>query len=409
MNLYIARQPILDTNEQTFAYELLYRNENITADIKANKQATLHVIGNALNSFGLQHITHGQKAFIKVDQSLLMHEVMLNIPQEHFVFSLMSSTMEYNTHVQERIKELSALGYVFAIDDCVFTSDILNKITPILEHISYIKVDVRTPQENLEVLKECNAKRIFTKVETFELLSKAQKNGAHYVQGYFFAHPKVFEQKRFDKSKIQVLKLCNIIMEKQDIDEIVLEIQKHHSIAISLLQFINSSKFSFRSPVSSLKQVLTLLGKSKLVQWLMLMVYTTQSDDGQIETTSLMDLVENRTNLLVDVAQKIDDSEEFSSKAYFTGIISLLDALFHVPLEDIIYELNLDEEISAALLERKGVLGDLLRFAENVESFNIEAIEEFSKEYKIYMQDLQSLSIRVIKSADDYQKEIGSG
>jgi EAL and modified HD-GYP domain-containing signal transduction protein len=46
------------------------------------------------------------------------------------------------------------------------------------------------------------------------------------------------------------------------------------------------------------------------------------------------------------------------------GVFSLLDRLFHMPMADVVRDLNLPEHVEAALLQRLGPLGKRLRLAE---------------------------------------------
>jgi len=50
-----------------------------------------------------------------------------------------------------------------------------------------------------------------------------------------------------------------------------------------------------------------------------------------------------------------------------TGILSLMDVVFEMPLAEIVKELNLPESVSSALLSRDGELGQLLALAEQLE------------------------------------------
>jgi EAL and modified HD-GYP domain-containing signal transduction protein len=47
-----------------------------------------------------------------------------------------------------------------------------------------------------------------------------------------------------------------------------------------------------------------------------------------------------------------------------TGVFSLLDRLFHMPMAALLRDLNLPEEVEAALLAREGQLGQRLRLCE---------------------------------------------
>jgi len=53
--------------------------------------------------------------------------------------------------------------------------------------------------------------------------------------------------------------------------------------------------------------------------------------------------------------------------AFTVGIMSLMDALFGLPMERILTELSVADEVRDALLSREGIYGDMLKLAESVE------------------------------------------
>ncbi|MCW9026730.1 MAG: diguanylate phosphodiesterase, partial [Thiovulaceae bacterium] len=85
---YIAKQPILDTNGEVFAYELLYRDTEVSSNIKNRKQATVSVLSSAINKFGVNKLLGEHKAFVKADPEFIMHNVIETIPKEYFIFAL---------------------------------------------------------------------------------------------------------------------------------------------------------------------------------------------------------------------------------------------------------------------------------------------------------------------------------
>ncbi len=406
-NLYIARQPILDKYDNIFAYELLYRDSNRSSNIKNDRHATVTVLSNVLNKFGIKNLLGNYKAFIKADKKFLTHDVVFYIPKEYFIFALQAN-MEFSDSLEQRILELHDMGYVLAINDVILTKAVLDKFSNLLKYISYIKVDINTPKENLEILKDYNIEVIFTKVETHEMYDKAIEYNGDFVQGYFFSKPKILEQEKFDPKSLKAINLCNYIMSEASIDEIVKEFEKNHAISIQLLKYINSGFFHFRHNISSIRQILTLMGRTPLTKWLMLMVYSTNgSMNEQDESESpLIQLLKSRTNLMVEVSKQIEDSgvEDLSSKAYFVGVISLLDTLFNVEMDIILDELNIDIEIKEALTKDSGLLGEIYMFAKNLEKFDVKAVEDFCDKYDIETEDLEKLTFEVIQSATEFEE-----
>jgi EAL and modified HD-GYP domain-containing signal transduction protein len=53
--------------------------------------------------------------------------------------------------------------------------------------------------------------------------------------------------------------------------------------------------------------------------------------------------------------------------AFTVGIMSLMDALFCVPMADLVEQIPVSEEVANALLTRSGFFGELLRLAESFE------------------------------------------
>ena len=404
-NLYIARQPILDKYDNIFAYELLYRDSNQSSNIKNDRHATVTVLSNVLNKFGVKNLLGDNKAFIKADKKFLMHDVVFYIPKEHFIFALQAN-MEFSEALEQRIIQLSEMGYLLAINDVILTKETLDKFSNLLEYITYIKVDINTPKEDIELLEGIDLTIIFTKVETHEMYDKAKEFKGDYVQGYFFSKPKILEQEKFDPNSLKAINLCNYIMSDSSINEIVEKFEENHAISLQLLKYVNSGSFHFRQNISSVRQILTLMGRTPLTQWLMLMVYSTNGTPDEQETESpLMQLLKNRTNLMVEVSKQIEDSgvKDLSSKVYFVGVISLLDTLFNVQMSVILEDLNIDAEIKDAITNGDGMLGEIFMFAKNLEKFDIKAVEDFCDKYNIETEELEKLTFEVIQSANEFE------
>ncbi|QFR49264.1 EAL domain-containing protein [Sulfurimonas lithotrophica] len=388
-NTYIAKQPILNTNGEIFAYELLYRDTEVSSNIKNRKQATVSVLSSVINKFGVNKLLGDYKAFVKADKEFIMHSVINTIPKEYFIFSL-----QFEEKVKEKVKnkiaQLSKEGYKFAINDTILNEDVLKNYESIMEYISYIKIDVETPLSNMSIIKDFDIETIATKVENSEKETIAKKMDVDFVQGYFFAMPKIEKQEKFDSEVENIIRLCNKIMQDCSIDEIVDEFEKSPIISIQLLKFINSGLFHFRQKLSSIKQVVTLVGKTKLTQWLMLMIYSTPRGEG-IVNTLLFDRVRSRTYLMQEIAKLLDKT--MISSSYFVGVISLMDTLLGIKKRVLLHELHVDKEIKDAILKKDGILGEILSFAIALEEFNTEFIDKFIQKYNIPQDSFEYLSL----------------
>ncbi|MDD3836065.1 MAG: HDOD domain-containing protein, partial [Sulfurimonas sp.] len=221
-----------------------------------------------------------------------------------------------------------------------------------------------------------------------------------------FAKPKLLKQEKFDPQSLKAVELCNIMMSDASIDEIVLMFEQNHAISLQLLKYVNSGLFHFRHTISSIRQVLTLMGKTPLAEWLLLMMYSTKLNQSDQESeTALKQLLKSRTDLMVEVSKQLKDTQvhNLKSKVYFLGVLSLLDALFNTNIRRILDELNIDNEIKDAIVDGTGVLGEILTFAKSLESFDIKKVEYFCQKYKIDTQLLEELSLDAIRSANEFE------
>ncbi len=408
-NAYIGRQPILDEDKKLFAYEVLYRDSEAGAHVTNDRYASAAVINNILNRFGTEALLGGRRAFIKIDEKFLLSDLIFSIPNEFFVFSLFDG-IEMNERVVERVQQLHERDFVLAINDTALSEDIVQKYAPILKELSYIKIninkcDTQHIQEIVDTFKSNNIKMICTQIEDNMHFNLAKEHGFDLFQGYFFAKPKIIKNKKCDASQLNVIKLYNLLLQDADIDEITSEFENNHVIAFQLLQFINSGAFHFRSKISSIHHILTLMGRIPLAQWLMLMIYS-KSVSRNEEYSPLLLMAISRTRLMQNILKLIrsDADKNALGEAYFVGILSLMDTVFSVELEHILEHMYISEAVSDALLKDEGILGEIYILVRNIEKFNTQAIEDFAHKHKIALERINLAVMESIEHVNDFEQ-----
>jgi len=410
-HVYLGRQPVIDLHENLFAYEILYRDGDKTNTITDDRYASAAVINNVLNKFGTQSLLGNRKAFVKIDQKFLMNDIIFSIPKDFFIFSLFDS-VEINAKTIERVQQLFEKKYTLSINDTSLTLAHLQKYKPIFKELSYFKVnfqesiDAQT-KELIGELKKNGIKVVGTHIEDSVYYSLAKQNGCDLFQGYFLAKPNIVQNAKYDSSQFNILRLYNLLMNDTNIDEITKEFENNHALTIQLLQFINSGYFSFKNKISTIHHVLTLMGRTQLSQWLMLMVYSksVSKSDG---VSPLMLMAKNRTELMQKVLKMIhpDAKSNAMGEAYFVGMLSLIDALFGIELSQILETMHISEGIKEALLKHKGLLGEIYLFVQAIESFNTEAIESFITKYKLDHEMVRTSILQSIESVNSFEDSL---
>lgn len=372
----IGRQPILDRHEQVFAYELLFRTAATknTADVNNASHATASVILNTLSYFGTKQILGSHLGFINFEGEILMSDSLELLPRDTIVLELLE-TLEVTPELVERCQHLKEAGFILALDDHVYD--------PIYEDlyqiIDIIKVDLMvTPVDTLAPVvahyRKFPLKLLAEKVETREEFRQCVELGFDYFQGYYFAKPSIMEKRKINEGGAALLKLMRQLSDDVEIDEIEKTFRQSPGLTYKLLLLVNSVAFASLQKIQSVRHAITMLGRSQMKRWVQLTLFAADSDD--VTSNPLLDMAAVRAGLMEEIActcpalRNIHDAPE---QAFMTGILSLLEVLYDIPMQQVANELNLSEEVQLALLERGGIYGTLLSLAQALEQFDFEA------------------------------------
>jgi len=145
-------------------------------------------------------------------------------------------------------------------------------------------------------------------------------------------------------------------------------------LSYKLMRLVNSVGMGLRSPIASLSHALVILGQRQLQRWLQLLLFAHGS--GGASQNPLLGLAAARGRLMELLAEKQSSDVASRDRAFMTGILSLLDVLLETPMDEVIAEISLPEDVGRALLTRSGPLGHLLRVVETLEQPDTAALPE---------------------------------
>jgi EAL and modified HD-GYP domain-containing signal transduction protein len=154
--------------------------------------------------------------------------------------------------------------------------------------------------------------------------------------------------------------------------------------------------------ISSISQALAMLGHRQLQRWLQLLLFA--SPDCGLDCP-LLELAATRGKLMELLAKLSgrDDSKSMDH-AFMAGIMSLLDALLGMPLQEIIREVNLADDVENALLNRTGWLGTLLTLVEKREHNEIDAVDEILTRIHLNPDDLAEAQLEAMHWANSIKE-----
>jgi c-di-GMP-related signal transduction protein len=400
LDVFVARQPIFARNMQVHGYELLYRGgPDETFDGTPADLATARVMANSFLTIGAGKLLNGKLPFINFGSSLLLEHATV-LPFPYAVFEILEN-VKPTEDVLAVCRTLKKKGYKLALDDVATEA----RVEPWLDVIDIVKVDfLSADPEALKVLarrcKERKVQALAEKVETRTVYKTALALGYDYFQGFFFGCPTLVQARTMSESKVLLVQLLReVSADEVDFDRIESLMQRNVSLVYKLLRFMNSPLFGWRSQIKSVRHAMALLGDEELRKWLCLLVVAELGTDAipQLLVDSLFrarfaELVSDKTRL-----------NRKKSSAFLLGLLSHLDAILHRPMEEIITELDLEQDLAGALLGRTndqnqlGLLYELIQAYERVDWIRTAAI---GQEFKIGTSDLSTAYVKAVEWAD---------
>ncbi|WP_296943843.1 HDOD domain-containing protein [uncultured Massilia sp.] len=160
----------------------------------------------------------------------------------------------------------------------------------------------------------------------------------------------------------RMLTMLALLARDADSHELEHQLKQDATLAYHLLKLVNSAAFSAGVPITSFNQAINRIGRRQLQRWLQLLLYARQDPDGP--PNLLLPLAALRGAALEDLCKREGGERDEQDIAFMTGVFSLLDRLFRMPMSDVLPDLNLRADVQAALLRREGALGQRLRLAE---------------------------------------------
>lgn len=198
MQHFIARQPIVNRQLKTVAFELLFRDSISNVFRFSNRdEATLRVMVNSLKLFGMRAVTGGRKAFINVTREVLTRELVHQFPRALVVPEILEDIAEDDQTVAACVR-LKNAGYQIALDDIIS----LDGRKVIFQLADIVKVDFAdTDQEMQRAIAErfrgTPTALLAEKIETPEEHERAKRLGYTLFQGYLFAKPEILFKRSF--------------------------------------------------------------------------------------------------------------------------------------------------------------------------------------------------------------------
>ena len=355
---FVGRQPVFSPKLDVFGYELLYRSGNHeSADIEDGDQATASVLINSLTDVGFDVVTESRQAFINVTRDFLLDSDLSCLPAKRVVLEVLEN-IDPSKDVIAAARKRAEEGFTIALDDFVYRPE----LEPLVNVADIVKIEFpQIPRDELSEhiarLRQLGVRTVLAeKLETYEEFELCKRLGCDLFQGYFFCRPQVLARPR---PSHDVTSIVQLLARLQDADTTLRQVERlirnHANMSYRLLRFVNSVSTGTISKIESVEHAIALLGLRRVRSLASMLLLASIDDDKPQELVKTAILRAKMCELQAEM------SGHDSPGRYFTvGLLSVLDAILDLPMEQVIELLPLSSEMNDALLHRNGQLGRVL-------------------------------------------------
>ena len=371
--VYMGRQPIFDSKKRTIAYQLLHRSGTMNAANPTESEfATRELVEHTLLQWGLDQLLGGKVGHVHVDAAFLSSGLHLTLPANRVVLEL-AADIDIDGDHRHSVVEAKLAGYQLAL------ADVITRTRPpsddMLQMADIIKVDVSHVSDGglVDVVRSLRiqaprATLLAQKVEELAQYRECVAAGFDLFQGFFFAKPEVLTKAARTVTSGAALALL-VEVQQPDVSLRRLEqlVIADPTLAFRLLALVNSSMMGLTSRIESVYHALVLLGIDRVRQLATLITMSTRSKGNE----ELLTLAATRAFM----AKALVDDRDLESSAYTAGLLSVIDVLFHISMEDLVAELPLASVVADGLSGRTGPIGMMLQSLDAYEGVDLARLE----------------------------------
>lgn len=376
---FLCREVVLDGDQGVAGYEFQLRR-SAGGRLLAQSRRVQHLQNEVLVRNLVQHAVHkmlGQRVtFVPVIDSFAASPVLRQMPPHGVVIVLQQGPREKSdgTELLDQVRELRQAGFCVALEEC-FDAPYFGQLAPTVDYF-VVDVAARNPV-SLRMLMAGLAKinpeattvaKGVSGPEDFEVVRKL---GFKRFQGPFVTRREDWKANTLAPDGLRVCELLNRLRRDADTEDLANIIRLDPLLSFRMLRYLNSAAFGLQKKSASVKDALLMMGRSQLHRWLTLLLFHTgKSREG---ASALMETALLRGRFM-ELAGRGLASPALREGLFVTGLFSMLDLVLKVPLAEVLRQVQLAEEIPAALLRNEGIYAPYVELALASESFDQERI-----------------------------------
>lgn len=307
------------------------------------------------------------------------------------------------------IRKYREEGYRFAINDFQFTP----KYFSMLEYVDYVKVNVAEKRDDeqrkrslaniVDMAHGFGKKAVASGVNSKEAFVYATDLDVDYVEGNYISEALITKTSKLEYLQGNLYQLIlEVTKDEPDVELLEEIISRDASLTYGLLKMANSAYFAMRNETASVRQAIVRVGIKQLKQWVYLLSFNEEEEaSGELLKQSLM-----RATFASELVKTLKRFPITFSDAYLLGMFSTLEYMIDAPIDEILIDIPIVEEVKAALISKEGEAGKLYELILCYENADWPEITRLAGELGLQTSVMAQLYMECVDEVNDVWSNI---
>jgi len=351
--LALVRQPVFNVEEELVGHRLLAKGSGSGGYLAARPQSA---DGELELAEDLHCLAPRGLVFLSVSRTELLEQRALSLPHERVVLCL-EATGPLDEQLREAIDRHAMRGFRLALDggaNAALDGPLLDRAQAVI-----VEVGTRTSEELLRVVASVRERLgelevVAGGVESRRSFQVCRQVGFDLFQGQFVLRPTAGPAQTVADADLGGIGTMADLAATDNFERLAEIITRDPGLSMRLLRYANSAHMALPRRVGSVHEALAWLGTVAVREFaLIAAVADVPEAPAEMLVTAL-----TRARMCQELSRRLPATSP--EESFTVGLFSVAEAVANAPIEALVGELPLREDIAAALVDGAGELGRLL-------------------------------------------------
>lgn len=350
----IGRRPVHDRDMRVVAYELHSDHAPRGGTVAGHDvHADLFLAG--MVDVGLDRLASGHDVVVALPPELIHDGALAHLPMDRLILDVRADQPVDDT-LESLLRSAHGDGLRIRVADPIRHPHLAG-IAEVADMVAVeaTPLDATERRRRLALLRAPDRQLLAVGVDDHQTHDDCRAAGFDLFSGTVLATPNVVSGTRLGTDRVALFRLVALLNDPDvRVDALETAVTSNPVLSYQVLRYVNSAFVGLRAEVDSIRQAIVLVGPPVLRQ-LSGLLLAQQMTNKPLEAIRL---ALARAQMCATVGSAMGDPRP----AYHTvGLLSAVDLLTDVPLDEAIGGLPLTEEVSDAVLHHTGRLGRVLQ------------------------------------------------